>query len=164
MERARHRQRHHSFRAEFLGDDTGLVDRFGRTRDHDLSGAVVVGDPDIVGDAATRDLDVVIVEAEDRGHRSFAFFGRNLHGLAAFGDESHGVGKVDGARCGERGVLAQTVPRVAGGLDTDAGHGVENDHRQHKCGELRVARLFEVLGIGPQQQVLDIATSGLGCL
>ena len=119
VEGARHRQRHQLLRTEFFGHDTCLGDRLGRTGDHDLAGAVVVGDPYVGGDPAAGQLDVVVVEAEHGGHRAFAFFGGDLHGLAPFGHEPHRVGEIERARGGEGRIFAEAVPGVTSGFDAD---------------------------------------------
>ena len=71
VERARHRQRHHPLGAELLGVQADAASTpIARPGDHDLSGRVEVGDPDLLVGAPARDLDLIVVEAEHRGHRA----------------------------------------------------------------------------------------------
>ena len=72
--------------------------RVGVAGDHDLAGRVEVGDPHVAAGAAAGDLDVVVVEAEDGGHRAGAVLGGGLHGLAPLGDEADAVVEVERAR------------------------------------------------------------------
>ena len=87
----------------------GGGDALGRAGDHDLAGRVEVGDPHVAVGPPAGDLDLVVVEAEDRGHRARAVAAGVVHRLGPLGDEAHALVEAERAGGGERGVLAEAV-------------------------------------------------------
>ena len=163
VERARNRQRHEPLAAQLFCDTTGLGDSVGVSGDDNLARCVVVGDPHVAAGAQAGRVDLIVLEPEHRSHSAGSVLGRDLHGLAALGDEAHRVREIEGAGRGQRAVLAEAVPGVGRGFTTDSTDRVEHHHAQHEGGELGIAGLFELVGIGVQQQGLDVATRGVGC-
>ena len=68
MERAADVERRRAPHAELLGARDRGFDTFGRSRDHDLTGRVVVRDPARVGCRGARVLGLLDRRAEQRGH------------------------------------------------------------------------------------------------
>ena len=91
VERARHLQRHDLLGAELLGHDAGGGDALRRTGDHDLAGCVEVGDPHVAVGAAAGDLDLVVVEAEHRGHRAGVLDAGLVHRIGALAHQAHAL-------------------------------------------------------------------------
>ena len=158
VEGAADRHRHHLLRSEGSGRVGGIVDRLGAPGDDDLSGGVVVGDPHVAVDAGAGDLDVVVVEAEDGGHRAGSLRRGGAHRRAAFGDEVEALLERQGPAGHEGGVLAEAVPCRRGGLDAHALDGVEHDQAGHEGGQLGVVGGSQLLGVGVEQQPGDIAS------
>ena len=87
---------------------TAAATPVGRAGDDDLPGGVVVGDPDVLVGAPAGHVDLVVVEAEDGGHRARLGQPGVVHRLGAGGDEAHAVVEAERAgggraRCTRRG-------------------------------------------------------------
>ena len=164
VERAADGKAHRSLGPDLLRDLAGRLDGFGRSRDHHLAGSVVVGDPHIPVDPGARGADQVVVEPQNSGHGAVLLLGCHLHRLAALGDEPNGVLVRERARSAEGAVLTEAVARSEVGRHTRSLHGVQHHHRQNEGGQLAVARVFQLVRIGAQKQVSDIAPAGVGGL
>ena len=136
----------------------------GRAGDHDLARGVEVGDPDVGVGAAAGDLDLVVVEAEDGGHRAGLGVARVVHGGGAGGDETDAVVEAEGAGGGQGGVLAEAVAGAEARLDAEPLDGVEDHQTRHERGELGVARVAQLLGVGVAQQLGDVTARHLARL
>ena len=64
----------------------------------------------------------------------------------------------------ERGVLAEAVAGAERRLDAEALDGVEHDEARDERGELRVAGVLQLVGVGVEQQSRDVAVGDLGRL
>ncbi len=164
VEGATHRQGHGPLRPELLGDLAGGGHCVRRAGDDDLAGGVVVGDPHVAVDPCACGADEIVVEPEHGGHGAVLLVGGDLHGLAPFGDEADGVLEREGARRAQGAVLAERVSgcearRQAGALD-----GVEDDHAEYERGELAVAGVLQLVGVGAEQQIGHVAAAGVGGL
>ena len=53
---------------------------------------------------------------------------------------------------------------VSGGFGTGTADGVEYDHRGHEGRQLRIAGHRELVGVGVEQEVGDVAAGRVGCL
>ena len=157
-------QRHDLLGAEFLGVHAGGGDAFGRAGDHDLAGSVEVGDPDVAVGPAAGDLDLVVVEAEHRGHGARVVVAGVVHRVGALADEAHAVVEAERAGGGECGVLAEAVAGAEARLDAEALDGVEHDQARHEGGELGVAGVLQLVGVGVEEQAGDIAVGDRRCL
>ena len=165
VERARHREAHDPLRSEFLRLRRRLVDAVGGSGDDDLAGRVVVRDPDVgVGEVAGHD-DLVVVEAEHGGHRARLVRGRRRASqLSASRHEADAFVETECAGRGERRVLAEAVAGAEARVDTDALHRVEHHQARHERRQLRVAGVFQFVGVGVAQQRRDVAAGDLGGL
>ena len=161
VERPGHRERHHLLRAELLGVRSGGRDSLGRPGDHDLAGSVEVGDPHVAVGAAAGDLDLVVVEAEDRGHRAGLILPGVVHGLGALGDEAHALVEARRAGGDERGVLAEAVAGAEHRVEAEALDRVEHHQARHERGELGVAGVLQLVGVGVEQQSRDVTFGDL---
>ncbi len=132
-------------RAELLGDRTGTLDGLWFAGDHELSGRVVVGDPDVALGALAGRLRVVVGGPEHGGHRAWSLLGRVVHGLATFDHEAHAVLEPERARSGEGGVLAEAVPGAERGLHAYALDGVQHHEAEHEARQLGVAGQGELV-------------------
>ena len=65
------------------------------------------------------------------------------------------------ARGGQRRVLAEAVPGAVAGVDAEPLDGVEHHQTRHERRELRVARVLELVGVGVEQQLADVAAGDL---
>ena len=142
----------------------GRGDALGRAGDDDLAGGVVVGDPHVVVGAAAGDLDLVVVEAEHGGHRARAGQAGVVHRLGPLDDEAHAVVEAERAGGGERGVLAEAVAGAEARLDAEALDGVEHHQAGDERGELGVAGVPQLVGVGVEQQRGDVALGDLAGL
>ena len=67
------------------------LDALGRAGDDHLAGGVEVGDPHVVVGQVAGDLDLVVVEAEDGGHRAGVVGAGVVHGVGPLDHEAHAV-------------------------------------------------------------------------
>jgi hypothetical protein len=109
-----------------------------------------------VGPAAG-DLDVLVVEAEHRGHRAGVVQARFVHRLGPLGHQPDAVVVGERAAGRERGVLAEAVASAEAGLDAEPLHRVEDHEAGDERAELRVAGVLQLLGVGVEQQSGDVA-------
>ena len=104
-----------------------------------------------------RRLDVVVVEAEDRGHRA----GASSAATCIASPRSATIrtpSSNDSAPVAASAVYSPRLwPARPAGLDPEALDRVEHDEAEHERGELRVAGLLELVGVGVEQEVLDVA-------
>src|SRR5699024_10505140 len=82
-----------------------------------------------------------------------------LHGFTAFVDEANRVGEGDDPGGAQGGELAEAVAGERVGVEVVAAGDGEGEHRLHERGELRVAGGDELVGVGVQQQVADVAAA-----
>ena len=115
-------------------------------------GRVVVGDPDVLVGAAAGDVDLVVVEAEHGGHRPRLGQPGLVHGVGPGDDEAHAVVEAERAGGGQGGVLAEAVAGAEAGLDAEALDGVEHHQAGDERGQLGVAGVAQLLGVGVEQQ------------
>ena len=160
VEGARDLDRHHPLGPQALGELAGHGDRLGRARDHDLSGRVVVGHPDVALGAHARGLGVVVGDAQQRGHRPRRLLAGAGHGLAPRDHEPDPVLEAEGAAGDERGVLAQAVAGAGGRREADPLDRVEHDQAEHGGGQLGVLGLGQLLDRGVEQEVRQVAVGG----
>ena len=161
MEGARHLQRHHLLRAEFLGHCAGGGHALGRPGDDHLPGGVEVGHPHIAVGAAACHLDLVVVETEHRGHRAGVLAAGVVHGLGAFAHQPHTLVESQHSGGGEGGVFTQAVTGAEARLDAQTFDRVEHHQARHERGELGVAGVAQFVGIGVEQQIGDVALGDL---
>ena len=143
-----------------------LLDAVGRAGDHDLTRCVEVGDPDLgIGEVAGH-LDLVVVEAEHRGHRARAFAAEPASCIAAARSETRfdALLEAQGSRGGQCGVLAERVTGAEARVDAESFDGVEHHEARDEGGQLRIAGVAELIGVGVEQQRSDVATRHLAGL
>jgi hypothetical protein len=87
-----------------------------------------------------------------------------VHGLGALHHQAHAL--VEGERAGgrERRVLAEAVARAHRRLDAEPLDRVEHHEAQHERGQLRVAGVLQLVGVGVEQEALDITPGDLAGL
>ncbi len=161
VERAGHLQRHDLLGPELLGDGTGRGHAVGRAGDDDLTGRVEVGHPHVAVGPPAGDLDEVVVEPEDRGHRAGVVDAGLVHRVGPLDDEAHALVERQGTGGGERGVLAEAVAGAHRRFETEAFGGVEDHEAGDERGELGVARVAQRIGVGVEQQRGDVALGHL---
>ena len=98
--------------------------------------------------APARHFDLIVVEAENRGHRAGILDARLMHRVGALAHETDPVGVAQRTRRDERGVLAEAVPRAVPRAEAETFDRVEHDERKNERGELGVAGVLEFLGVG----------------
>ena len=138
---------------QLLGVPAGRLDGFRGAGDDHLARRVVVGQPHVAVGGGAGHGDVVVVQGDDRRHGPGPLAGGDLHGLAPLGDQADAIGEGHHTGRGEGGVLTQAVAGDAGGIHAEALHGVEDDEAHDVGGELGVAGLPQLVGIGSQQQL-----------
>ena len=161
MKGARDLNGHHPLRAQALGELACQRDRFGRARDDDLSGCVVVGHPDVALGAHAGCLGVVVGDAQQGSHGARGLFARPCHGFAPRHHEADPVLESERAARHQRGVLAEAVPGAGGRRQADPFHGVQDDETEHSRRQLRVLRLGQLLNGRLQEELGQIAVGGL---
>ena len=72
--------------------------------------------------------------------------------------------KPERAGGGQRGVLAEAVAGAEARFEAEPLDGVEHHQARHERGELRVAGVLQLLGVGVEQQPADVALGDLRCL
>ena len=97
-----------------------------RASDHDLAGGVVVGDPHVGVGAAACDVNVLVVEAEDRGHRAGPFEPGVVHCGCASGHQADAVVETKRAGGSQCGVFAERMAGTKAGLDPESFGSVEH--------------------------------------
>ena len=142
----------------------GRLDAVGRAGDHDLARCVVVGDPDVLVGPAAGHVDLVVVEAEDGGHRARLGRAGIVHGVGALDDEADAVVEAQRAGGGEGGVLAEAVAGAEAGLDAEALDGVEDHQAGDERGQLGVAGVAQLVGVGVEQEAGDVTPGELAGL
>ncbi len=146
----------------FLRERLRSLDRWDRSRDHDLHRRVLVRDDQHVVTAriVAQRRSLFGVDAEQRGHGSGAFLSRALHRPAPDDDHVQRVGQTDDIGGHEGCELAERVSRRASERDP---FGIEDGERRHGAAEQR--RLDE-LGRGERRLVMatrrDVASHRLG--
>jgi hypothetical protein len=103
------------------------------------------------------DLDVVVVEAEDRRHGARLLHPRLVHRFGPLAHQAHAVVEGEGTGRHQRGVLAQAVTGEVGGVDAEALHGVEDHEAGEERRELRVPGVLQLLGVGVEQEPGEVA-------
>ena len=150
-------KRHDPLGAELACVLAGRLDTVVGTGDHDLAGGIEVGDPDLgVGEVAG-DLDLIVVEAEDGRHRARLSGAGVVHRRRPLRHELHAFLEPERAGGGERRVLAEAVPGAVVGVDAETLDGVEHHQARHERRELCVAGVLELVGVGVEQQLADVA-------
>ena len=164
VEGARDLQRHDLLGAQLLGVGGGRGDAVRRAGDDDLAGGVVVGDPHVGVGAAAGDVDLVVVEAEHGGHRARLGEPGLVHGVGPGDDEADAVVEAERAGGRQRGVLAEAVPGAEARLDAEALDGVEDHQAGDERGQLGVAGVPQLVGVGVEEQGGDVAPGDLAGL
>ncbi|MEY3342204.1 MAG: hypothetical protein RLZZ269_2115 [Actinomycetota bacterium] len=157
-------KRHRLLGTEFLGDLRRSSDSVGRAGDHDLSGCVEVGDPDVRVGSPTGDLHQLVVQSENGRHGPGVVLSGVVHRRGPFVHEANPVVESERARGRESGVLAETVAGAETRLEPESLDGVENHQARHERRELGVAGVAQFLGISVEQEVAHVATRDVGCL
>ncbi|WUU42688.1 hypothetical protein OG410_38815 [Streptomyces sp. NBC_00659] len=143
--------------------------RFDGAGDHDLFGAVDVGDPHLSpvrgthpgGESPRSGHDVGAHEyRHGAGCEPVGFF----HGGPALGDQSRGVLRVEHPGGGQGGVLAEAVSGTHRGPQVAHRRAqcVEHHHLQGEGGELGGVGARQLLGSGVEQQSAEIPSADLG--
>ena len=140
------------------------ADAVGRPGDHDLAGGVEVGDPHVVVGAPAGDLDLIVVEAEHGGHRARALEAGVVHRVGPLDDEADAVVEAERAGGRERRVLAEAVAGAEARLDAEAFDGVEHHQARDERRQLGVAGVLQLVGVGVEQQLADVAPGDLARL
>ena len=135
-----------------------------RAGDDDLARRIEVGDPHIAVGAPAGNLDLVVVEPEHRCHGAGVLDSGLMHGVCAFDDQTHTLVEAQCARCRQRGVLAEAVARAEARLETETFCRVEHHQARHERRQLRVAGVAQLVGVGIEQEVADIAFGNVGRL
>ncbi len=147
--------------AERLGVFAGGGDAVGRTGDDDLPGCVVVGDPHVGVRPPAGHVDLFVVEAEHGGHRAGMLGAGVVHRVGAGDDEPHSVVESECARRRQRGVLPEAVAGAVARLDAESLGRVEDHQAGDERGQLGVACVAQLLGVGIEEQFADIAFGDL---
>jgi hypothetical protein len=84
-----------------------------------------------------------------------------MHGLSSLNNKTHAVIETEGSSRSESGVLTKAVARAKTWFDTEALDSVENHQTRDECRELCVASVFQLIGIGIEQQATDISTRNI---
>jgi hypothetical protein len=157
VEGTRDGERHHLLGTELLGHRAGSVHALDGPGDHHLAGCVEVGHPHVVVRSTAGDLDVVVVQAEHRGHGAGVVDAGVVHRVGPLAHEAHAV--VEGERPArrQRGVLAEAVAGAEAGFETHPFDGVQHHQTGDERAQLGVARVLELLGVGVEQQAGDVA-------
>ena len=142
----------------------GGGDTFGRACDDDLSGSVEVRDPHVAVRAAARDLDLVVVEAEHRGHRPRLILARRVHRLGALGHELHALVERQRAGCDERGVLAEAVARTEHRVEAGRSIASSTTRLETNVAQLRVARVLQLVRVALEQEPPEVSFRDLARL
>ena len=87
-----------------------------------------------------------------------------MHRIGALAHQPHAFVEPERASGRERRVLAETVPCTEARFEATSLSGVEHHQARHERRELGVARVFQLLGIGVEQQSGDVALGNLGRL
>ena len=133
--------------ADLLRARDRQLDAFGRARDHDLAGRVVVRDPARVGCRRARFLGLLDRRAEQRGHAAGMRVGRGLRELGAPRREAHAVFEIERARRDRaRSPVRASGPRTRRSSCEQRPRRFPRDERRAQHRELRVARARELLG------------------
>lgn len=164
MWNARHLQRHDLLGAHLLGDRRSSGHPFRGTGDDHLARSVEVGDPDVAVGSAAGHFDLVVVEPEHRCHGADVVVAGVEHGIGSLAHQPHAFVEPERTGGGERGVLAEAVTGAAAGLDAQPLDGVEHHQAGDEGGELSVAGVAQLVGVGVEQQPGDIALGHLGRL
>ena len=140
----------------------GLGDGVGVAGDHDLSGAVAVGHPHVAGGLLAGGRDDVVVGAQDRGHGARTAIGGRLHRRPALGDEAHAVIEAQRPRPPSSALYSPRLWPAAMAQRTPSDRsGIVHDEAEHVGGELRVLRASELIRVGVEQEVGDVAATAL---
>ena len=164
VERPADRQGHHPLGAELLGLRAGRADTLGRAGDDHLAGGVEVGDPHVVVGQVAGHLDLVVVEAEDGSHRAGVVEAGVVHGVGPLDHQAQALLEGQRPAAGERGVLAEAVAGAVVGLDAEALDRVEHHQAGHERGELGVAGVLQLVGVGVEEQAAEVPVRDRGCL
>ena len=87
-----------------------------------------------------------------------------MHRVGAGDDEAHTVVEPEGARRRQRGVLAEAVPGAVARFDAQTFGGVEDHQARHERRQLGVAGVAQLVGIGVEEQLADVAVGDLARL
>ena len=110
------------------------------------------------------DLDLIVVEAEHGGHRARLRDAGFVHRRRALDDEPDAVLEAERAGGRQRRVLAEAVAGAEAGVDAEALDGVEHHQARHERRQLRVAGVLQLVGVGVEQQLADVAPGDLARL
>ena len=142
----------------------GCGDAFGRTGDDDLARGVVVGDPHVGVGPPAGDIDLLVVEAEYRGHRARVLEPSIMHRIGAGDDEANAVVEAERPSGGQGGVLAKAVPCAVARFDAEPFGGIEDHQARHEGRQLSVAGIAQLVGVGVEEQFADVTLSDLARL
>ena len=87
-----------------------------------------------------------------------------VHRVGPFADQAHSFVEAESAGCREGGVLAEAVAGAVAGFEAQSLGGVEHDQAGHEGGELGVAGVLQLVGVGVEEEAGDVAFGDLGCL
>ena len=110
------------------------------------------------------DLDLIVVEPEHGGHRARLGEAGFVHRRRPLDDEPDAVLEAERAGRRQRRVLAEAVAGAEAGVDAEPLDGVEHHQARHERRQLRVAGVLQLVGVGVEQQLADIAPGDLARL
>ena len=87
-----------------------------------------------------------------------------MHRVGAGDDEAHAVVEAERAGGRQRGVLAEAVAGAEARLDAEALDGVEHHQARHERRQLGVAGVAQLVGVGVEEQLGDVALGDLAGL
>ena len=87
-----------------------------------------------------------------------------VHRRRPLDDEPDALLEVERPGGRQRRVLAEAVPGAVAGVDADALDGVEHHQARHERGQLGVAGVLQLVGVGVEQQLADVASGDLARL
>ncbi len=139
-------------------------DAFLRAGDDDLTGGVEVGHPHVAVGASACDLDLVIVEAEHRGHGAGVLDAGLVHRIGSLADQPHAFVEPECAGGCESRVFAEAVAGAEARFEPETFCCVEHHQAGDEGGQLGVTGVLQLVGIGVEEQPADVAFGDVGCL